>query len=60
MSSNSYLIRSAQAVLTGERGDAARSDATDPAVGDGTITEMGRGLQPAPSERVTDAPDCVI
>ncbi|MDB5730965.1 MAG: isoxanthopterin deaminase [Variovorax sp.] len=56
----SFLIRNAHAVLTGERGAAARSAATDVRVAAGVITEMGRGLEPVPGERVLDASDCAI
>lgn len=54
------LVRNAQAILTGERGDAARTTATDIRVAGGVITGMGRGLAAAPGERVLDATDCVI
>jgi 8-oxoguanine deaminase len=54
------LIRHAHAVLTGAPGAAARSGATDLRVAGGLITEMGRGLDPRPGERVLDATDCVV
>jgi 8-oxoguanine deaminase len=55
------LIRHAMAVLTGAAGAAARTDARDLRIGaDGCISEMGRGLQPLPGERVLDATDCVV
>lgn len=54
------LIRGAQAILTGAAGTEARSTACDIRIAAGVITEMGRGLLPAPEERVLDAQDCVI
>lgn len=55
------LITNAAAVLTGAAGAAARSTARDLRIAaDGTITEMGRGLQPLAGEAVLDASDCVV
>ncbi len=56
----SFLLRNAQAVLTGKTGAEARSSACDIRMSGGTITEMGRGLKPREGERVLDATDCVI
>ena len=53
------LIRGADALLTGLRGDDARSQGTDLRVRDGVIAAMGR-LQPEAGERVVDAAGCVI
>lgn len=58
--SASLLVRNAAAVLTGQAGGASRSPACDLRVEGGVITEMGRGLAPAPGERVVDATDCVV
>ena len=58
--SERILIKNAQSILTGERGDEARSQATDLRIAGGVITEMGRGLTVLPDERVLDAGDCVI
>lgn len=57
---NKFLLRHAQAVLTGQIGLAARSTACDIRVADGVITEMGRGLDRRADERVLDATDCVV
>ena len=54
------LLRHAAAVLTGLRGAAARSRATDLRIAGGVITEMGRGLAAQEGERVLDASDCVV
>lgn len=54
------LIRGAEALVTGAAGAAARSDSTDLRIADGTIVELGRGLQAQPGERVLDATDCVV
>jgi cytosine/adenosine deaminase-related metal-dependent hydrolase len=58
------LIRGAAAVLTGAAPDSptgARSPASDLRIAaDGTVAEMGRGLAPAPGERVLDASGCVV
>ncbi|MDE2455276.1 MAG: amidohydrolase family protein [Burkholderiales bacterium] len=56
----SYLIRNAQAVLSGDAGSAARLRASDIRVADGVITEIGQGLVPAAGERVLDAGGCVV
>jgi len=53
------LIRGADALLTGLRGDDARSQGTDLRVRDGVIAAMGR-LQPEAGEHVVDAAGCVI
>ncbi|MDE2370219.1 MAG: amidohydrolase family protein [Burkholderiales bacterium] len=55
-----YLIRNAQAVLSGDAGSAARSTASDIRVAGGLITELGHGLVPAAGERVLDAHGCVV
>lgn len=55
-----FLIRNAQAVLTGLSGAQARSDATDLRIAGGVLTEMGRGLAPLEGERLLDASDCVV
>ncbi|WP_077002539.1 amidohydrolase family protein [Variovorax sp. KK3] len=57
---SSLLIRHAQAVFTGLRGADARSAATDLRIANGTIVEMGRGLQAQAGEPVLDASDCVV
>ncbi|MEC5160705.1 8-oxoguanine deaminase [Janthinobacterium sp. CG_23.3] len=57
---NNILIKNAHSVLTGLRGDAARSPASDVRVADGVITQMGKALPALPGERVLDARDCVI
>jgi len=55
------LIRGAAAILTGLPGNAARADASDIRVAaDGTIAELGRGLEPRPRERVLEARDAVV
>lgn len=56
----SLLIRHAHTVMTGLRGAGERSAATDLRIAGGVITEMGRGLEPLPGERVLDASDCVV
>jgi len=53
------LIRNAAAILTGERGDAARADGPDIRVRDGRIAAIGR-LAPEPGEATLDASDCVV
>jgi 8-oxoguanine deaminase len=54
------LIRGASHLLTGHRGDAARSkNGADVRVRGGFISAIGR-LQPEPGERVIDAGGCVI
>lgn len=58
--SDNYLIKGAHSILTGARGDAARSPASDVRVADGIITEMGTDLLPQPGERVLGARDCVV
>ena len=57
---NHILIKDAHSILTGGRGDAARSIASDVRIADGVITQMGTGLRPLPGERVLNARDCVI
>lgn len=57
---DAFLIRNAHAILTGESGATARSDATDLRVAAGVITELGRGLEAGAGERVLDARDCVV
>lgn len=57
---NNLLIRNAYAILTGEQGEQARSQASDIRVRDGVITEMGRNLQAQADEQQIDATDCVI
>ena len=54
------LIRGAAGLLTGKRGAAARSTATDLRVAGGAIVELGCGLLPAPGERVLDAGGAVV
>jgi cytosine/adenosine deaminase-related metal-dependent hydrolase len=55
------LLRGAAAILTGRPGVAARADASDIRVAvDGTIAELGRGLEARPDERVLDAHDAVV
>ena len=56
----SLLIRKAHAILTGLRGAAARSAATDLRIEGEVVREMGRGLVPRPGERVLDASGCVV
>ena len=60
MSSAALLLRGAAQILTGMAGAAARTEASDIRIAGGVITEMGRGLQPQPDERVLDAQDCVV
>ena len=57
---SSFLIRHAHAVMTGLRGQDARTGATDLRIEHGMITAMGRGLAALPGERVLDATDCVV
>lgn len=57
---SSFLLRNAQAVLTGLTGPGARSTACDIRSAGGVITEMGRGLARQAGERVLDATDCVV
>ncbi|GAC1323218.1 MAG: 8-oxoguanine deaminase [Collimonas sp.] len=57
---NSILIKNAHSILTGKRGDDARSAASDLRIDRGVITEMGRGLAARVGERILDAGDCVI
>jgi 8-oxoguanine deaminase len=57
---NSILIKNANCILTGMRGDDARSNASDVRIEKGVITEMGRDLLAQPGDRVLDATDCVI
>lgn len=56
---HSYLIKNADAVLTGLSGDAARSSATDIRIQNGKITELGQ-LTAHANEQIVDAKDCVI
>ncbi|MDH0030109.1 MULTISPECIES: amidohydrolase family protein [unclassified Acinetobacter] len=56
---HSYLIKNADAVLTGLSGDAARSSATDIRIQDGKITELGQ-LTAHANEQIVDAKDCII
>ncbi len=56
---HSYLIKNADAVLTGLSGDAARSSATDIRIHDGKISELGQ-LTAQANEQIVDAKDCVI
>ncbi len=56
---NDLLIRGADALLTGLRGDAARSAGTDVRVRGGVIRAIGT-LAPEPGEQVVDARGCVI
>ncbi|HEX8605259.1 MAG TPA: amidohydrolase family protein [Pseudoduganella sp.] len=58
--SKQILIKDAHSILTGARGPAARSTASDIRIADGIITELGNGLLPQPGERVLNARDCVI
>lgn len=58
--SGRYLIRGADALVTGAAGAAARSDASDLRVADGVVVELGRGLDARPGERVLDAAHCVV
>ena len=60
MTETNLLIRNANTVMTGQRGAAERSSASDLRIADGVITEMGRGLESQVGERVLDASDCVI
>ena len=53
------LIRGAAAILTGERGAAARALGPDIRVRDGRIDAIG-ALAPEPGERMLDARDCVV
>ena len=55
----SLLIRNADAIVTGRRGAAARTQATDIRIRDGLISEVGR-LSPHADERIIHADDCVI
>ncbi|MFC3108695.1 amidohydrolase family protein [Undibacterium arcticum] len=57
---NSILIKNAHSILTGRRGDDARSSASDLRIDQGVIIEMGRDLEAQPGERILDARDCVI
>ena len=59
-SSNNFLLRNAQSVLTGRKGPLARSNAYDIRVAAGVITEMGRALDRREDERLYDATDCVV
>lgn len=57
---DSLLIRGAEALLTGHRGDAARAAAgTDLRVKGGRVAAIGT-LTPEPGERVLDARGCVV
>ena len=56
---NNLLIRNANSILTGLRGDAARNTGPDIRVKDGRIAAIG-SLAPLPGERTLDATDCVI
>jgi 8-oxoguanine deaminase len=56
---NDLLIRNAAAILTGERGDAARTRGPDIRVRAGKIEAIG-ALAPEPGEATIDATDCVV
>jgi 8-oxoguanine deaminase len=56
---NDLLIRNAAAILTGERGPAARAAGPDIRVRGGTIEAIG-ALDPEPGEATLDATDCVV
>jgi cytosine/adenosine deaminase-related metal-dependent hydrolase len=53
------LIRHAAAILTGERGEAARASGPDIRVRSGRIAAIG-SMAPDPGEVVIDASDCVV
>jgi cytosine/adenosine deaminase-related metal-dependent hydrolase len=54
----SFLIKGAKGILTGRKGDAARTQG-DVRVVNGMITEIG-ALTPLPGEKIIDAKGCVI
>ncbi len=54
------LIKNAHTIMTGERVEQARSQASDIRIADGVITEMGRDLAAGDQERVLNAQDCVV
>jgi 8-oxoguanine deaminase len=54
-----WLIRNAAAILTGERGAAARASGPDIRVRGGKIVAVG-ALVPEPAEATIDATDCVV
>ncbi len=57
---NDLLIRGADALMTGQRGDAARArGGADVRIRSGLVTAIGT-LQPQPGERVIDASGCVV
>jgi cytosine/adenosine deaminase-related metal-dependent hydrolase len=53
------LIRNAEAILTGRRGDGERHAGPDIRIEAGVITAIG-ALTPAEDERVIDARGCVV
>lgn len=55
-----FLIRGADAVLTGHSGDAARAGRVDIRIAHGVIQEMGPDLSAAEGEQVLDATGCVV
>ncbi|MES2257682.1 MAG: amidohydrolase family protein [Pseudomonadota bacterium] len=57
---NCILIKNAHSIMTGRRGDGARTSDTDLRIAAGVITEMGKDLRAQEGERVLDARDCVI
>jgi cytosine/adenosine deaminase-related metal-dependent hydrolase len=59
MTSTSFLIRNAAAIMTGLPGAAARHPGPDIRIADGRIAAMGR-LVPEPGEHIVDAGDCVV
>ena len=59
MTSPSFLIQNAAAIMTGLPGAAARHPGPDIRVVNGKIAAMGK-LAPEPGERIVDASDCVV
>ena len=59
MSSDTLLIKNAQAILTGLPGDKARHSGPDIRIRDGIIEAIG-SLTPQQDERLIDARDCVV
>ncbi|MCU4412871.1 amidohydrolase family protein [Acinetobacter sp. WU_MDCI_Axc73] len=55
-----YLIKNAHAILTGLKGDAARTQADSIRIRNGVITEIGSSLSGQTDETLIDARDCVI
>jgi 8-oxoguanine deaminase len=58
--SQNIIIKQAECILTGLKGDKARHRDHDLRICDGVIQEIGQGLQPQSGEKVLNAKNCVV